>query len=223
MLVLALMGSLVVAPASLYYQGSGIITSGGTAEGTVANSGAIYDGNPAGSVFSMNLGSAGLGNEITGVQVSLNVSGGVNGNLYSYLVSPNGTMVVLLSRPGVTGGNPFGNTQAGMNIILANGGSAISSGSDLSSGIWGVPTTSGNSLVNYGSVGSPGGNPNGTWTLFFADLVAGGGNETLNGWSLDITAVPEPANVALTIFGIGFVAFGVTRACSRFGKRRLIS
>jgi hypothetical protein len=44
-------------------------------------------------------------------------------------------------------------------------------------------------------------NPNNTWTLFFADTSAGGVN-TLNSWSLDITAVPEPLNMALGIFGV---------------------
>jgi hypothetical protein len=41
----------------------------------------------------------------------------------------------------------------------------------------------------------------GTWTLYFADLSSGGGTSTLDSWSLDITAVPEPGTVALGIFG----------------------
>jgi hypothetical protein len=43
--------------------------------------------------------------------------------------------------------------------------------------------------------------PHGTWTPFFTDVSAGGGTSAVNGWSLDITAVPEPANVALVVFG----------------------
>jgi hypothetical protein len=43
-------------------------------------------------------------------------------------------------------------------------------------------------------------NPNNTWTLFFADTVPGD-TTTLNGWSLGATAIPEPANVALGVFG----------------------
>jgi hypothetical protein len=43
---------------------------------------------------------------------------------------------------------------------------------------------------------------NGDWTLFFADVSGGGGNSTVVSWSLDIiTAVPEPINVALGVFG----------------------
>jgi hypothetical protein len=209
---LALLGSLFTSQASLFYQGIGINTSGGTSAGAVANSGTIYDGSAIGSVFTMDLGSAGLGSQLTSIQVSLNISGGINGNLYSYLVAPNGTLfVVLLNRPGVVAGsNPFGNTQAGMNITLAEGGTAVTASSDLSSGTYEVPTADGNNMLNFGSVGSPGVNPNGIWTLFFADTVAGGGNETLNGWNLDITAVPEPVNVALGIFcgGFALVALG---------------
>lgn len=43
-------------------------------------------------------------------------------------------------------------------------------------------------------------NPNNTWTLFFADN-GNGDASTLNGWSLEITAVPEPTHVALLLFG----------------------
>jgi subtilisin-like proprotein convertase family protein len=56
-------------------------------------------------------------------------------------------------------------------------------------------------------------NPNNTWTLFFADTSAGGVT-TLNGWSLDVTAVPEPVNVALEIF-LGLFAVGGGVSCLR--------
>jgi len=38
--------------------------------------------------------------------VNLSVSGSYNGNLYAYLVAPNGTLVLLLNRPGSGSGNP---------------------------------------------------------------------------------------------------------------------
>ncbi|HTL72003.1 MAG TPA: proprotein convertase P-domain-containing protein [bacterium] len=53
-------------------------------------------------------------------------------------------------------------------------------------------------------------NPNGTWTLFFSDNSAGA-QTTLNGWSLDVTAVPEPVNVALALFAAGLVGVGAVR------------
>ena len=49
-------------------------------------------------------------------------------------------------------------------------------------------------------------NPNDTWTIFFADTSPGGEN-TLISWGLNITAVPEPINIALGIFGVA-VAVG---------------
>lgn len=52
-------------------------------------------------------------------------------------------------------------------------------------------------------------NPNDTWTLFFADAAAGD-QTALNSWSLQITAVPEPANLALGVFaGCSVVAAGI--------------
>ena len=42
-------------------------------------------------------------------------------------------------------------------------------------------------------------NPTGAWTLFFADSVPGD-QTTVNGWSLNITAVPEPVTLALGLF-----------------------
>jgi subtilisin-like proprotein convertase family protein len=52
--------------------------------------------------------------------------------------------------------------------------------------------------------------PNGTWTLFFAD-TSPVGQTTVNGWSLDLTAVPEPVNVTLAVFGVVVVAAGALR------------
>lgn len=51
-------------------------------------------------------------------------------------------------------------------------------------------------------------NPNNTWTLFFADTSPGGMTTLDNGWTLAITAVPEPANVALALFGGIFLIAG---------------
>ena len=62
--------------------------------------------------------------------------------------------------------------------------------------------------------------PNNTWTLFFADTSAGG-TTTLKGWSLDVTAVtavPEPVNVALGVFGGLLVLGGFVRNRVAVGK-----
>jgi hypothetical protein len=60
--------------------------------------------------------------------------------------------------------------------------------------------------------------PNGSWTLFIADL-SGGSVSTLNSFSLDLTAVPEPVSVALGIFGGTLWLVVLTR--SRPVRRRL--
>jgi subtilisin-like proprotein convertase family protein len=62
--------------------------------------------------------------------------------------------------------------------------------------------------------------PNNTWTLFFADTAAGD-QTTLNGWRLDVTAVPEPINVALTMFGMALIGTGVARRF--FGRLKQVS
>ena len=72
------------------------------------------------------------------------------------------------------------------------------------------------SRVNFSSYNSI--DPNGTWTLFFSDVSGGGGTATLNSWSLDITAVPEPVNVALEVFG---GLFGAAALIGYFKQRRL--
>ena len=51
--------------------------------------------------------------------------------------------------------------------------------------------------------------PNGSWTLFIADVSAGGGQSQLTSWELDITAVPEPINLALGAFGAALFVRGV--------------
>lgn len=63
-----------------------------------------------------------------------------------------------------------------------------------------VPNTPTTYNVNVGS-SFIGINPNTTWTLFFADQGAGG-TTSFSGWSLDISAVPEPTEAALGLFGL---------------------
>jgi hypothetical protein len=48
--------------------------------------------------------------------------------------------------------------------------------------------------------------PNGSWTLFLADM-SGGDQSTLASWSLEISIIPEPTTVAMMVFGV--VAVGV--------------
>jgi len=68
---------------------------------TFSNNAAIPDGDLSGLALSTNL--AGMSpSSISNVDVRLNISGGYNGDLYGYLVGPNGGFAVLLNRSGVS-------------------------------------------------------------------------------------------------------------------------
>jgi len=193
---LLVLGTLSAARASLYYQGTGI--SGDVNMGAL-QAATIVDGNPA-AVIANTMNLSGLGATLSDLTVSVSLTGGMNSGLYAYLVSPNDTVVILMNQPGVAQ-NGFGATGTGMNITLSDAGftsiQSVTSGSVL-----------GGTYQADGSLsGFDGGNPNGAWTLYFADTIAGGGNATLNGWSLDITAVPEPVGLALG-FVAGLMALG---------------
>jgi hypothetical protein len=83
---------------------------------------------------------------------------------------------------------------------------------DLNSVVQAYPTISGSGVNFTVDVTSSfsGKDPNGTWTLFFAD-TSPVGQTTVNGWSLDVTAVPEPVNVAMAIFGLALIGVGAAR------------
>ena len=171
---------------------------------------AIPDGNVNGYQSTLTFNDAYF-NNVLDVDVKLNISGGYNGDLYVYLTHSSG-FSVLLNRAGRTSGNAFGYGDAGFNITLndsaatdihnygGNGGAQLT-------GNWQpdarnvdpatVTDASSRSafLSAFNSL-----DPNGTWTLFVAD-VSGGDQSTLVSWELDITAVPEPTTVALGIFG----------------------
>lgn len=133
------------------------------------------------------------------VSVTLNLTGGNLGDLYSYL-SYNGHVVVLLNRPG-TGGNPLnlgvqGSSSYSFAGTLADG---YSTSVDASGGTSGSYQASGGATAFQTFNGLTAA---GNWTLFFADLSGGDGanTTTLTGWTLNITAVPEPVTLALTVF-----------------------
>jgi hypothetical protein len=192
-----LLGMLATPRAALFIQGSTGQT-GGTSIGSIQNS-TIFDGNPAAvTANAMDLTSAGLGS-LSSLTVTLYITGGQNNGLFGWLVAPNGTAVTLMNQPGV-GVDGFGAMGAGMQISLVSSGAANGSIQSVTSGSF----LGGNTFPTYNSTadfsGLNGVNPNGAWTIYFSDTISGGGNATLNGWSLDITAVPEPVNVALGIF-----------------------
>jgi len=169
--------------------------------------GAIPDGNPSGISLVGTYDGAPAGSTVSSLTVSLNISGGFNGDLYAYLVSPNGTLVMLMNQPGVSL-NGFGASGAGMNITLQDGLSDHGSIQDVTSSSFMTGSyNAAGSLANFN--GSP---ADGNWTLYFADMSNGGGTSLVEGWNLNITAVPEPTTWALGIFGVGFIGVGGVRA-----------
>ena len=169
----------------------------------------ILDGNPTGISSTINV--SGLLPTIIDVNVTIDVSGGFNGDLCAYLTY-NGILVPLLNRVGTGSGDiiqqAYGFSTAGFsNVKLDDAGSL---------NIHDVPTPSSSTYYHPdgGSLASfNGSNPNGNWTIVFVDLASGGGSipSTLVSWSLDIEAVPEPVNVALGIFGGVFALVVIVR------------
>ena len=179
--------------------------------------GPIPDGNPVGVTFGGTVSGIPSGFTVSGLTVGLNISGGYNGDLYAYLMAPDGTVVVLLNQPGVVvGGNQFGYDGSGLNVTLSDSGATgIQTTPETAGAVFSGTYQAAGTLVDFnGRVAD------GTWTLFFADMSSGGGTSTLNSWSLNIEAVPEPVNVALGIFGA--LLGGLALARYHAAKRRSV-
>ena len=195
----------LTAQAGIYSVSSGDISLG------------IPDANPTGISTSINVSS--LPVTITDVNVWINVSGGYNGDLYAFL-SYNGVLVPLINRVGTVSSSPstyqdyFGYSTAGFSSVMLNDQATdgaihntITPGSKPTYSY--TPDSGATSLAAFN--GSGGGNPNGNWTIFFSDM-ASGNSSTLVSWGMDITAVPEPANIALGIFGASSMLVLVVRS-----------
>ena len=181
----------------------------------------VPDANPVGLVSTLTVGDM-TGNTIN-LTVNLDITGGFTGDLYAYLVSPTGTIVVLLNRVGMSSSDPFGYGDAGFNITLdsasgnnihtyQSGGYTISGGQ--LTGTWApdgrtIDPLSAPSAFDAGPTGSTltsldGTDPNGVWTLFIADLSPGG-ESTIVSWGLTVMTVPEPQS--WTLLGGSLTAF----------------
>ena len=193
----------------------------------------IPDGSPVGVLEQFTV--SGMGISISNVSVTLDITGGFNGDLYAYLVNPQGQLAVLLNRPGVTGSNPFGYGDAGMNITLD--GLAANNIHDYASGgpgsyslsgttwaadgrnvnpqiagsiLYGTPTTANLSLFQNADA-------NGIWTFFIADLGVGGGTASLNNVILSIMTVPEPQTRLMVVGGLAVLGL-VRRRSQRLSR-----
>jgi hypothetical protein len=152
--------------------------------------------------------------EITSLQVRLEISGGWNGDLYAHLVHESG-FTVLLNRAGRDASNPDGSGAAGMDVLLGDAapadihlampGSGFVTGPYQPDGRTEDPNTVLDTSPRNAFLASfAGKNPNGSWTLYLADVSAGG-TSTLVSWTLEITGVPEPSSsllIAITTLGL---------------------
>src|SRR5947207_2556934 len=82
---------------------------------------AIPDGNPTG--LSSTIDVQGLGNQLEDITVSLDISGGFNGDLYAYLSHGSTGFAVLLNRAGKTAADSFGYSDPGFHIVLSDAAS----------------------------------------------------------------------------------------------------
>jgi len=209
-----LVGTAFAARGGLYAEGPWI--------GGFANGGAIPDGNASGWWDTRTVTDIPAGLTIDTVEVTFTISGGWNGDLSGYL-SHDGVLIPLLNRVGQgTGAEPifsFGYGDPGFNNVTLADGAAVNihnyGGETVPTGAY-APDSGG---LTFG-VAFGGRNPNGDWTLFFADESEGGGQSRLVSWGLSLTAVPEPVNVAVAIFGLGAVGGGVGRRLCAGAKAR---
>jgi hypothetical protein len=177
--------------------------------------GALFSFNSTGSTTIPDYPSSGLAFQFTfdvpgytsieSVSVTFSTSGGWNGDLYAYL-SHGSSLAILLNRVGASSGNPDGYGTSGF--------SSITLSSLATTDIHGVqnPSSGGGPYAADGRINYTDAarldtlsvfnntNPNGIWTLYFADMAALN-TATLDSWSVGITEVPEPVNVALALFG----------------------
>jgi len=153
--------------------------------------------------------------EIESIIVTLNLSGGWNGDLYAYVVHGSG-FAVLLNRPGRSASALDGSGSSGMSVTFADAASF-----DIHTAI---PMSGGTVTGTYqpdGRITDPllvlntdprpamlsdfiGIDPNGTWTLFLADQSAGE-ISTLQNWSMTITGVPEPSSALLALLSVSAI------------------
>jgi hypothetical protein len=198
--------------------------SGGSYTATSTDSASIPDYPDTGVAYSLHFNDSYF-NNIIAISVTFTTTGGWNGDIYAYLSHGDG-IAYLLNRVGASSGDADGyNTSGFNNITLSSSGTTD---------IHGVPTPTtahgayeADGRVAYTDTARPdtlnvfgGANPNGDWTLYFGD-EASGNTSTLTSWHVDLTAVPEPVNVALGVFGVVVVGTIVVRRY--FTKSKVIS
>jgi len=167
--------------------------------GSFVNGGVVPDNDPSGLTITESL--AGWSGSVSNVSVTLNLTGGWNGDIYAYLYH-DGVMSVLLNRVGTPANSGLGYGDSGFNVTLTYDTafpSIHNYQADTPTIIGGVvqgtwqPDGAGLNVFN-------GIDAAGTWSLYLADLNPGG-VMTLNNFGLQVEATPEPSVLALSAVG----------------------
>lgn len=175
--------------------------SGTLYTGSGSGSQVIPDNNPSGVAYSINFAATGF--TVGNITLTLTLSGGYNGDIEAYL--SHGSQIAYLLNP-----NPAVSSSGFSGATFVEGtGNYIPTGNNGGLPLSGLTYTAYNDLVTFNNT-----DPNGAWTIFFADMSPGD-TSTLTGFSVGITAVPEPVNVALGIFGAGGLLLAISRWCWR--------
>jgi hypothetical protein len=143
---------------------------------------------------------------VDNITITLNTTGGWNGDLYAYLWH-NGTLSVMVNRPGRTLANPIGSATSGMTLMLSD---AATTDLHLATGaLSGTFQPDGRDIAPSAALNtSPrtdaladfiGQTASGDWRLFIAD-VSSGDQANLTSWSITLTGpVPEPSSALLLL------------------------
>jgi hypothetical protein len=165
--------------------------------GSFVNGGVVPDNDLSGLTITEAL--TGWSGPVSDLAVTLNLTGGWNGDIYAYLYH-DGVMSVLLNQVGTPANSGLGYGDSGFNVTLTydtafpsihnyqNDAPTITGG--ILQGTW-QPDGAGLNVFTDAS---------GTWSLFLAD-VNQGGVMTLNNWGLQLEATPEPSVLALSAAG----------------------
>jgi subtilisin-like proprotein convertase family protein len=209
---------------------------GDTISETFSLNSAIPDGNASGFADSRVISTP--QSQILDVNITLDISGtgpygGVNGDIYAY-VSHGNDIAVLLNRTGRTSSNSMGYDDNGFHSVVFDDSAVngdvhsyritltgnetvpLSPAPAALTGTWRPDGRTSDPGTVLGTDGSTallsqfnGQNPNGTWTLFVADLEKGG-DFKINSWSVSISAVPEPSSIGLAT-GLSLIGFLIFR------------
>lgn len=183
------------------------ITIDNTLISTYSGSTVIPDNNASGAAFAFNFNTP-TPSMISGLTIDLTIAGGWNGDLYAYL-SHGSSFSVLLNRIGRTTLNPDGSSTSGMTVQFGDGyltdvhnfaGSSLA-GNFAADGRNVNPLTAVDTDPRTAPLTSfLGADPNGLWTLFFADL-APGGNSTVKNFTVTVS-LPDAGGTAALLLGM---------------------